>query len=174
MASKRVKQNFPKIIGRAIDWWIMEDLDSADFFDIKGEAEQDKDKRLLDKSFYVHTLLCPARRYEDLEVEILLDKQVTFREVMQILYDLYKSEIKDEHKLDEDEKEEEDFYQERDSEIKTYLDLLTRLPDQGRGSTDKDTNGKDRHPFMCSGRVRFEGLTLIDPKKGDYVVDLGT
>lgn len=68
------------------------------------------------------------------------------------------------------------FYDRMTKKPEIYLDLVTHLRAQGRGSGDKEppyvTDEPDRHPFMCSGAIRFEGLKPIQP--GCHDVRLGS
>lgn len=157
---KKLKISVTELL-KNVDWWLTEPVDSAmkfqlledDTYDLVELTEEDWKMKLP-----MRTFLLPIRRYGDQEKRIVTKKNYTVREFLTFIYDFYQSKVEDDDKFDEEEMTDPENV-ERDVEI--YLDFLTGLRDQGRTSYDSSTNHRYRHPFLCHGLVRFEGLAKI-------------
>ncbi len=163
-----------------LDWWVTEKVSTAQFF--SGGPEQ------LDEELFIGKLKFPIRRRNH-RVTFVAEFNVsrTVREWIQVIYDFYQRPVPgDDFPLYKAGESEEDPYYAYLEELESvkYVDLLTRMPDQGRGSgdvyteemkakgePDVSTDKPDRSRLMCSGLVRFDGLRR--EKKDSYKIILG-
>jgi hypothetical protein len=175
MSPKLTKSVLERVleIGHDVDWWITEKPGEATSFETG-------DKITEETVYPPMKLLVPIRRYGDLETTLEIVEPTTLPGILERVWRFYNTDpVAPEDRFDEeDEDEDGDAY---GKDAKCYLDFLTSRRQQGRGSGDKegsawDTDAPGRHPFMCSGLIRFEGLRLVDEddvEKG-YVLSLGS
>ena len=161
--AKRVQE-----IGEDVDWWITEKPDEA--------RSLETGTKITDTEEFPEPikLSMPIRRYcDEIEVTVEIKEPVTLPQILERIWRFYHEDpIAPEHVWNE-ENDDDDSY---GKDAKCYLEFMTGCPEQGRGSGDNkgtpfDTDSPNRHPFMCSGLIRFEGLTLRD---GVYVLSLGS
>jgi hypothetical protein len=165
MINSNKKKKVASIMER-LDWWITEKVDQARTFDGNPLTEEE-----WNTTYEMKDILLPISRWYDEEVKLTFDKpEVTLREFLQAVYDFYQKPIAEEHMPTAEMKEGDDFFEDG-YEPKIYLDLVTHYRDQGRGSGD--TDGEKRHPYSCSGKVRFEGRGWL-PSEKMYCLALGT
>ena len=145
--------------GTITDWYIWMPVEEAHFFNDGGRAAP---KKYMDTLFFDNKkgnfkIGCPMRRYDSTVCkEIIVSGDMTVREVLQKIFDFYQEYVSL--------KEFKKYYDDNQDD---YVKGAKKSIAKGEKIRRYELMGSEgfltgeRHPFMCSGLVRYEGAINI-------------
>lgn len=158
----------------SMDWWITENPGILNF--ISREGVDFSSAEIL-----IHVLRVPIRRRGDKFKDIVIGRPIRVKELLGLVYGFYQKKVEPKDMLKPGESNR--GYGEGVTDPR-YIDLVG-MAKQGRGSGDTKeeaekrghdifTDSENRHPYSCSGLVRFEGLDKMKEIRDSFELLLGS